>query len=111
VDQSLARVDPLGWEGTLYIEVDGMSPAQWQPWVDVPVPMHSGEVSVNWWLTFAKAQPQRVAVQVRVESGHWQLGSDSSLQVGKANLFVDGSWSGYAANVQAVQALFIAEPT
>lgn len=105
VNPQLARIDPMAWEGTLYLTVEGMSPRHWQPWLDTPALMQSGSVSAKWWLTFAKAEPKRVAAQAQIGSGLWKLGEQSSLRAQKVDLFLDGPWQGYAANLEALQAL------
>src|SRR5690606_31026680 len=101
----LAPTDPEAWVGQFYLNVDGMSPVQWRPWMDIPGHMREGNVSAQWWLGFAQARPQRVAAWVRVQDGYWLLGDESGVQSDEVELFLDGSWQAYAGALEAFEAL------
>lgn len=101
----LPRTDPMAWEGMIYVNVDGMSPVHWRPWMDVPTHMLSGDVSAQWWLGFAQAEPTRVAAHVAVEQGHWLLGDMGGVRSGQVELFLDGSWQAYAGTLEAFEIL------
>jgi len=109
-DSSLAATDPMAWEGLFYVQVEGMSPAQWRPWMDIPGHMTSGRVSAQWWLGFARSAPSRVAAQVRVRDGDWRLGDRSGVRAGTVELFLDGSWPAYAGALEAFEALVAPTP-
>lgn len=101
----LPRTDPMAWEGMIYVNVDGMSPVHWRPWMDVPTHLLSGDVSAQWWLGFAQAEPTRVAAHVQVEQGHWLLGDMGGVRSEQVELFLDGSWQAYAGTLEAFEAL------
>ena len=101
----LDRSDPYAWKGELYVNVDGMSPVHWQPWMDIPGHMRAGDVSAQWWLEFSDAKPQRVAAHVKVERGDWLLGDEGQVGSDAVELFIDGSWPAYAGALKAFDAL------
>ncbi len=101
----LERSDPLAWEGMLYVNVDGMSPVHWRPWMDIPGHMRAGDVSAQWWLGFSEAEPQRVAAHVLVEQGRWLLGDEGEVAGEGVELFIDGSWPAYAGALKAFESL------
>lgn len=101
----LERADPMAWEGMLYVNVDGMSPIHWRPWMDLPGHMRAGDVSAKWWLGFAEAKPQRVAAHVLVEQGRWLLGDEGEVAGEGVELFIDGSWPAYAGALGAFESL------
>ncbi|NYT69962.1 YhdP family protein [Pusillimonas noertemannii] len=109
-DAGLAADDPMAWAGMFYVRIEGMSPAQWRPWLDVPGHMESGRVSAQWWLGFARSRPERVAAQVNIRDGHWRLGEQSTVRASTAELFLDGSWPGYIGALEAFEALAAPEP-
>lgn len=104
-DTGLASTDAQAWEGVAYAHVDGMFPAQWRPWVDMPGNMRSGDVSAKWWMTFAQAKPQRLVAQAKIEAGHWALGGEDTVRADQLELAVDGPASGYAAVIEAIETM------
>lgn len=105
VRPQLERTDPAAWKGSVYINVDGMTPLQWRSWMDIPGHMRSGDVSAQWWLTFAEAEPQRVAAHVKVEHGHWMLGDQAEVAGRHVEAFIDGSWPAYEGALEAFERL------
>lgn len=105
VGQELERIDPAAWKGTVYINVDGMMPLQWRSWMDIPGHVRSGDVSAQWWLTFAHGVPQRVAAHAKVENGHWFLGDAGQVAGKHVEAFIDGSWLAYEGALEAFEGL------
>ena len=94
VDAHLPATDKAAWSGMLYTHVDGMAPRAWQPWMDVPGDLESGQVSARWWQGVERGEPDRFALDVDVKDGKWRLGDDAAILAESARLAAVGAWHG-----------------
>lgn len=84
-----------GGRGQIYAQVEKMRPLGWSPWLDMPQPLESGEVSAKGWLTLAAGELDRFTSDVTVERGRWGFGNNAHVQSDFLRLYMAGPWMGF----------------
>ncbi|WP_143160846.1 YhdP family protein [Pollutimonas bauzanensis] len=81
--------------GQVYVNVEKMRPLGWSPWLDMPQPLESGEVSAQAWLTLAAGGIARYTSDVTVKQGRWRFGDKAYVQADFLRLYMAGPWAGF----------------
>ncbi|WP_353146708.1 YhdP family protein [Pollutimonas bauzanensis] len=81
--------------GQLYMHVDKMRPLGWSPWVDLPQPLESGEVSAKGWLAFSAGQLTHFTSDIIVENGRLGFGGNTHVQADSLRWYMAGPWDGF----------------
>lgn len=75
---------PKSWAS--WLRMEGVRPADWRPWLDVPEALQEGQMDVQFWGDASDAGP-RVTMQLRAQGVRWALGDQGQLAVADVNLW------------------------
>lgn len=79
--------------GRFHVNVEGMQPASWSPWLDVHTFLEGGEVSWRGWQDVVDGRPGQHVSQVTVKEGVWRPGQELGVRAASAMLYIAGPWS------------------
>ncbi len=88
----------LAWDelgGELYLDIQDMRPLGWQPWVDQPQNLASGQVSARAWLGVREGKPDVLIWDAKIGDGHWVFDEQNEIRADFLHFYSKGSWAAY----------------
>lgn len=79
--------------GLLYVGVEAMQPAAWQPWLDPLAVLQQGQVSWHAWQEFQHGNPRRHVTQISADHAVWMPTEGTRVAADSVMLHLDGPWS------------------
>ncbi|HUH40146.1 MAG TPA: YhdP family protein, partial [Castellaniella sp.] len=83
----------------LFASIDGMQPAAWRPWADVPQALIEGRVSLNAWAEGdaddSTAVNPRLTLRAAIDGMDWTQSASTRFLAPRVRLFAQGPWQGW----------------
>ena len=85
-------------EGVLYVQLNELSPAAWQQWVDLPTDLtEATTLDTQLWLQMKDSQIRDLSMDLRVYNGVWQSSELGHIEAKYLRFFTTGPWESFRA--------------
>ena len=84
-------------DGELYIKLQGLSPAAWRQWVDLPSDLVQATLDSQFWLQIKKNKMIHVSMDLQVKQGVWSIAELGDFSAQSLRVFVSAPWESMKA--------------
>lgn len=82
-------------EGMVYAQFNGLSPAVWRQWMDLPIELNQATLDTQFWLQLQHSQIHHLSMDTRIYNGVWQLADGAQMKARSFRVFAAAPWQDF----------------